>query len=336
MPARRLYRRPANFRTISPELWYYAWSQICFHAVHDKELIVHTFSLRAACIVCLLSLFPIAPALAAQDQAAPPADAAQTTAQSSDTLKEAPVELNKAYFKGYVTDLKSIVTSPARWDTSDWITATVVTGIAVGLYDNDAKIQKWVLDHKTNTSDNIGKDSTSLGFGKFTPVLVGGMYLYGHFADDSKARKTALLSVESFVLTGVFVQTLKYSTSRHRPYTDDPPHTWDGPRLNGSSNTMSFPSGHASSAFSVATVIASEYDNCIVQILAYGVATITAFDRVAHNAHWASDTFVGSAIGYFTGKAVVAAHRNGKDNRLSFAPLINDDGGLGVMASYKF
>jgi hypothetical protein len=300
-----------------------------------RSLIVHTFSLRVISIICLLSLFVTVPAFAAENQPGQPADAAQGSVQSNDTPKDASVELNKAYFKGYVTDLKSIVTSPARWDTTDWITATVVTGVAVGLYDNDAKIQKWVLDHKTNTSDNVGKDATSLGFGKFTPVLVGGMYLYGHFADDSKMKTTALLSVESFILTGVFTQVLKYSTGRHRPYTDDPPHTWNGPRLNGSSDTMSFPSGHASSAFSVATVIASEYDNYVVPTLAYGVATITAFDRVAHNAHWASDVFVGSAIGYFTGKAVVAAHRNGKESRLSFAPMIND-GDLGVIVTYKF
>lgn len=302
-----------------------------------RSLIVRTFSLRAVCIVCLLALFLSTPAFAGQDQPAPPAEAgaAQNTAQSSDAPNNASVEFNKAYFKGYVTDLTSIVTSPARWDATDWVTATIVTGIAVGLYDNDAKIQKWVLDHKTTTSDNIGKDATSLGFGKFTPVLVGGMYLYGHFADDSKMRTTALLTVESFVLTGVFVQALKFSTSRHRPYTNDPPHTWDGPRLNGSSETMSFPSGHASSAFAIATVIASEYDNYIVAPLAYGVATITALDRVAHNAHWASDVFVGSAIGFFTGKAVVASHRNGRDGRLSFAPMIND-GDLGVIVSYKF
>lgn len=43
------------------------------------------------------------------------------------------------------------------------------------------------------------------------------MYLYGHIADDSKMRKTVLLTVESVVLTGVFVQTLKYATQRHRP-----------------------------------------------------------------------------------------------------------------------
>jgi hypothetical protein len=201
------------------------------------------------------------------------------------------VEFNRDYFKGYVTDFNSILASPARWDASDWITATVITGAAVGLYDNDAKIQTWVQDHKTTTANNIGDDVTGLGHGKYTPALLGGMYLYGHVAGDGKARKTALLSVESFVLTGIF-------------------------------------------AFAVATVIASEYDNAVVPPLAYGVATITALNRVMHNAHWSSDTFVGAAIGYFTGKAIVASHR-GRDNRLSLAPMM-EESNIGVILTYTF
>jgi len=46
-------------------------------------------------------------------------------------MNEAPVEFNKDYFKGYWTDFKNIVTAPARWDTTDWITAAAVTGAAV-------------------------------------------------------------------------------------------------------------------------------------------------------------------------------------------------------------
>ncbi|MCK9418539.1 MAG: phosphatase PAP2 family protein [Nitrospirae bacterium] len=248
---------------------------------------------------------------------------------------EAPVEFNKDYFKGYGTDFKSMVTSPARWDTADWITATLVTGAAVGLYENDSKIMKWVQDHKTTTTNNIGDVITDFGHGKFTPVILGGMYLYGHVADDGKMRKTVLLSVESFVLTGVFVQTIKYTTHRHRPYTGDPPHTFDGPSLHGTSSNSSLPSGHASSAFAVAAVIASEYDNIIVPPLAYGIAAITALNRVSHNAHWPSDAFLAAAIGYFTGKAIVASHRNVKKSDLSFTPIISD-GGMGMTLTYRF
>jgi hypothetical protein len=48
-----------------------------------------------------------------------------------------------------------------------------------------------------------------------------------------------------------------------------------------------------------------------------------------------SDVFVGAAIGYFTGKAVVASHRNGTENKLSFTPILNE-GGLGIVLTYRF
>jgi membrane-associated phospholipid phosphatase len=260
--------------------------------------------------------------------------AVQNIQTESSTLQESSVEFNGDYFKGYVTDGIHIVTSPARWDASDWFTATLVTGVAAGLYENDVKIMKWVQDRRTTTMDDIGNNVTDLGHGKYTPALIGGLYLYGHIAGDGKARKTALLSVESFVLTGVFVQTLKYASRRHRPNTGDPYNTFDGPGRESKTSNASFPSGHASSAFAVATVIASEYDNAVVPPLAYGIATIAALNRVMHNAHWPSDTFVGAAIGYFTGKAIVASHR-GKGDRLSLAPMM-EESATGVVLTYTF
>jgi hypothetical protein len=287
------------------------------------------------CFLCFLITSVTFPTLASADELA--SSITVTTKQlrkKRDTSHEAPVEFNKDYFKGYETDFKSMLTSPARWDTTDWITATLVTGAAVALYDNDAKIQKWALDHKTTTTNNIGDNATLAGGGALTIPIVGGMYLYGYLADDGKMRKTSLLTVESFILTGVFVQTLKYATGRHRPYAEDGPRRWDGPGVHHGAE-LSFPGGHPSIAFSVATVIASEYDNIVVPTLAYGIATITALNRITHNAHWPSDVFVGSAIGYFTGKAVVASHRNGEEGRLSFTPIMND-GGPGIILTYRF
>lgn len=289
---------------------------------------------------CLAACFPIIficcslPAFSSADDVVSAATATSQESQpTQNTMTNAPVELNRAYVMGYFTDFKDIVTSPALWDTSDWITAALVTGMAAGLYDNDAKIQKWSQDHKTTTTNDIGDNVTELGHGKYTTVLVGGLYLYGRLAGDGKAKETALLSVESFVVTGVLVTVLKRTGGRHRPYTGDPYNTWDGPRL--TARNQSFPSGHASLSFAVASVIASEYDNAFVPPLAYGIAAITGLNRVTRNAHWASDVFVASAIGYFTGKGIVALHRREKATGLSLVPMI-DGRDAGMMLVYRF
>jgi hypothetical protein len=254
--------------------------------------------------------------------------ASEASTQSSE-LRTAPVELNKDYFTGYLTDTRDILTSPARWDKSDWLKASLVMGVAVGLYTQDDKIKTWVQKNKNTTNDNLSDDSKKL-YTLALPALLG-LGVYGYVAPDDKAKTTFLLSAESFVITGVFVQVLKHATGRHRPYTGDPHDTWSGFTNNGAYE--SFPSGDASTAFAIASVVASEYDNMFVPPLVYGISTIIGLERIYTNGHWASDVFVASAIGYFTGKAVVASHS--KQSNLSFVPWI-DRQDMGVMMTYRY
>jgi hypothetical protein len=275
-------------------------------------------------IVAFLVFATTSSALAAEDAIVP---AANTQFSGSRTT---PVELNGDYFMGYLKDTGNILTSPARWNQSDWIEAALVTGVAVGLYTQDDHIQRWVQKHKNTTTSNLSDDAKK-GYLLSYPALVG-LGAYGYLGSDNKAKTTFLLSVESLVITSVFVQVLKHTTGRHRPYTGDQHDTWSfGYTSNGS--YQAFPSGDASAAFSIATVVASEYDNMIVPPLVYGAATLTALERVHNNAHWSSDVFVAAAIGYFTGTAVVASHA--KQSNVSFMTLL-DGKDTGVLMSYQF
>ncbi len=77
-----------------------------------------------------LIILSLAPVFASADETA----SSPTSTAREDMppqTNETPVEFNKDYLKGYVTDFRNIVTSPARWDASDWLTATLVTGVAV-------------------------------------------------------------------------------------------------------------------------------------------------------------------------------------------------------------
>lgn len=215
------------------------------------------------------------------------------------------LKLNGDYFEGYVSDIKNILTSPSHWERSDWIKASLIAGITTGLYTQDQKIQDWVQENRSTTSDKISEFANPFGDGRYTLPGLGALYLYGHFFEDEKAQRTALLSLESFVVSGLFVQIMKFIGHRHRPSSGDPYNIWDGPGF--STSNLSFPSGHSSSAFAIATVIASEYrDKAFIPPLVYGIATLTALSRVNDNAHWASDVFFGAIVGYFTAKAIIA------------------------------
>jgi hypothetical protein len=279
--------------------------------------------LRPYGIAAFFVLAATASALAAENQTAP-----GPGTQSSDS-RTTPVELNGDYFKGYLTDTGNILTSPARWDRSDWLEASLVMGVAVGLYTQDDHIQRWVQKHKNTTTANLFEDAKKLSVISISALV--GLGAYGYISPDDKARTTFLLSTESFVITSIFVQGLKRTAGRHRPYTGDTHDTWSGFTSKG--DYFSFPSGDASSAFAIASVVAGEYDNMIVPPLVYGVSTLIALRRLHNNGHWSSDVFVASALGYFTGKAIVASHA--KQNNLSFEPLI-DGKNKGLLISYRF
>ena len=71
----------------------------------------------------------------------------------------------------------------------------------------------------------------------------------------------------------------------------------------------SFPSGHSTQAWAVATVIAHEYkDRPAVQIAAYGIASAVSVARFTGHKHYISDVLAGSALGFGIGKFVYHAH----------------------------
>ncbi|RKY89072.1 hypothetical protein DRQ09_01960 [candidate division KSB1 bacterium] len=202
------------------------------------------------------------------------------------------------------------------------IKAMLTAGITAGLYSYDQKIKNWVQKHRSKSSDRISEFFRFFGDGKKLKFPLFIFYSYGYFFKNKKVKKTTILCLESFLVSGTITTVIKYAGHRHRPNTNDPYDRWDGP---GFSNlNLSFPSGHSSTAFSIATVIASEYDNIfLIQLLSYGTATLTALSRVNDNAHWASDVFFGSAIGYFTAKAIISLNRS-KNEKKVFLPVINN------------
>lgn len=100
-------------------------------------------------------------------------------------------------------------------------------------------------------------------------------------------RASAILGAESLVVNGA----VKSLFRRHRPVweTDRPrPHRIRTPQ------SSSFPSGHASSAFTAAGIL-SQGDP--LWPVYYGVAAIVATSRVYVKMHHASDVLAGAALG---------------------------------------
>jgi membrane-associated phospholipid phosphatase len=215
--------------------------------------------------------------------------------------------LNKNFLVGFGNDIFEVVKSPGSWNSKDWWRLTAVLGTGALLYAFDQKIYDWSQDHHTPETEDWARFGSNLGNGLLLGGLITSLYLGGEIFDERGLRKTALLSLESWLTAGALVIGLKAIVGRARPYTGMGSHHFE--LFSFSSDYYSLPSGHAASAFAVATVIADQTDFILADVLAYSLSTLVAVSRVHESRHRASDIFVGAAIGYFIGKKICSLHR---------------------------
>ena len=224
---------------------------------------------------------------------------------------------NKAYLLNFGRDFTDVYTAPKNWDGGDIIKLCAVTGAGVLLYAFDQDIKDWVQKQRAPAADDFFKVMSSFGNGFYLGGALIGLYAVGEFANENGLRRTSLLSLESWLTSSVFVIGVKVITGRARPRTGESSHSFHP--FSQQTVYNSFPSGHSCTAWAVATTIADETDNPLVDGLAYSVATLVALSRVHNNDHWASDVFIGSAVGYFIAKKICALNRNRRNEKLSFS-----------------
>jgi membrane-associated phospholipid phosphatase len=218
--------------------------------------------------------------------------------------------LNKAYFRQVSQDFISLITAPRHWQGPDIMNLAAVFGTGTVLFTLDRDIFNWVAERRSAFSQDLSPWITKAGDGGWLLGFCGAVYGLGEMLKRPDWRRAALLSVESLAISSLSVATMKFIAGRARP------HAWEGSQsfhpFSTSSRYTSFPSGHASAAFSVATAIAGQSESQAIDILAYSLATLVALARVHDEAHWASDVLAGSALGYFIARGVVHLHRQDK------------------------
>jgi membrane-associated phospholipid phosphatase len=220
-------------------------------------------------------------------------------------------KLNKEFLKNLTSDFGKVLVSPKDWDKKDLGNFALVLGTGLLLYSLDQEIQQGLGNDTNNDAVNL---ITSLGNGGTLAGLAAALYVGGEVSNNDGLRKTALLSLESLLTSGIIVRGMKILVGRARPQTGEPYNTFDPFSLGANYN--SFPSGHSAAAFSVASVIASQSKDTNIDFLAYGLATFIALSRIYQNKHWASDIFIGSVIGYVVGKKICALNRDRNPNKV--------------------
>lgn len=226
-------------------------------------------------------------------------------------------------------DVKHVVTAPARWEKDDWQDFGIATLAVVGTAAIvDRPLRREMLRHPGNSSfmRNVERFGAQYSLG-----VLGGFYVAGALMDDDKAVNVAQDGLAaSIVASGIVTPVLKFAVGRSRPnqnrgYTNFRPF----------SGAASFPSGHTTQAFAVASVVAAHYDETWVKCTSYTIAGLAGLARTYHDAHFASDVVAGALIGTLVGQSVVAHNQTLRSGKLALLPEIAP-GMVGVRVAGTF
>lgn len=208
--------------------------------------------------------------------------------------------LEHEFFKNILRDQKAIWTSPAHVHGADakWLIPLGVGTAALIATDRETGDAMADFHDQLRWSRNISYAGALYTVG----AVAGTFYLIGRARHDNRARETGLLAAEALIDSEIVSHVVKGVTQRARPLAGKD-------RSKFFHGGTSFPSGHSIQAWSVATVIASEYqDRLAVQIAAYGIASAVSVSRFTGLNHYLSDVLVGSALGYGIGRYVYRTH----------------------------
>jgi membrane-associated phospholipid phosphatase len=211
---------------------------------------------------------------------------------------------SRSGFSGHIADFiedqKKIWTSPFRTRLSDATWLVPLGGITAGLFVTDRQYSASLSQSATT----ISHYKTISNYGVASLIGAGaGLYLLSFPTHNEHWRETGFLAGEAALNSLVTVEALKYSLGRERPYQGN----GSGSFFQGGT---SFPSEHAAAAWSIAGVIAHEYDGTLPKLFAYGMASAVSFSRVRARQHFPSDVLVGSLLGYLVSQSIYSRHHN--------------------------
>lgn len=280
----------------------------------NKALILAALLLTTACATTR--------AVPASFQPAPPVAPAKLPAPAEKTGPRF------SLFHELKRDAVHIAKAPFHWEGSDW--AKLGLGVAaVGgtmLLDQDLR---HAVDRNPSSS-LLGVARAVAPFGaEYSFGVLGAFFLGGKILKDEKAIFVAEDGLaSSLIAAGVISPVLKVAIGRERPSQSD------ATFVRGKGG-KSLPSGHATQAFAVASVIAARYDSLWVKVGAYGLAGLVGLARMEQGQHYASDVLAGALIGTAVGNAVVRFH-DSERLHISFAPSMNPRSrGAAVMLSLR-
>jgi len=217
--------------------------------------------------------------------------------------------------RDFLHDQKGLWTFPLKLARGHYLVPTVVViGGTIGLIYADPHVMPYFQKHQKNWDDVNDVFDASITTGEVAALPVG-LLAAGYIRHDDREVNTALLATEAYGDSVVINLAIKAVTRRQRPADIAPNGSFTGTFFNGGKSPFkgsSFPSGHSTAVWSVATVVAERYRHRgkpWVPVLSYTLAVAISCSRITQMAHFPSDVWLGSALGYTIAKYQTLAPR---------------------------
>ena len=205
-------------------------------------------------------------------------------------------------------DQKDIWLFPVRLAHGKHLLPTaIVLGGTVALIELDPHDMPYFRNHQKNWDDVNDVFDPLITTGEVI-ALPAGLMAAGYIRHDDREVNTALLATEAYGDSVIVDLAMKAITRRERPADVPPNGDFGNTFFNGNKSPLqgsSFPSGHATAVWSVATVVAERYRHRgkpWIPFLSYTLATAISFSRITESAHFPSDVWLGAALGYSIAK----------------------------------
>ena len=212
-------------------------------------------------------------------------------------------------------DTKSMVKDPVFWVGMG---GAAVAGITIHATGVDTTV-----NHRTRNHTELNSFWDSVGDAGGNPgtafAAAGAMYFTTLAFNDTKDYEVSKTLLNALCINGATTVLLKVCTETTSPNGDK----------------LGWPSGHTSSAFCFATVMAEAYGPC-VGIPFYGFAGYVGYERIDARNHDFSDVISGMLIGIAIGDAVSKNHE-ARIFGMDIVPYANpENGAVGVALAKQF
>ena len=255
-------------------------------------------------------------------------------------------------FKNFGGDVWAVWTSPFHATKKDWLTTGLVIGGSALISPFDDEIDRAMVRNVDNDGWVVIKElreGGALFSGKYITPVAGAVLIYALATKNTKIQEGIFGCLASYASTSIVRNyVVYYLVGRERPDSARDDAINSPPAQHGDQYQFTFPgskdwgmhslpAGHVANIMACATFLNRRFDMGYVEPALYALTAGIGVGRLVDRRHWMSDTFLGIAFGYASGRVVAKRSYDranptagGLKSAMSGAYLSPERGGLTI------